>query len=241
MAIFIDFEAGKETIEGLMYEMFNSANEMIRNNITGRCVEVVESYSWQYLKDYLVTCYSQMLEGMPNQLEQEFSNFVDGDGGFVHFAQNTLNSEEAVEYAKHVTDSLLEYPTTLSDNLSYLDEVNQINTENSRFDDEIVGEMLDQLFLEVINEAEQQKEEYVKSVEAAAEENEFVAPLISVPKILFGSIISWYNSIAATANDFIEGARQLIESANSRAVKYSETTAKAVNEKVQDVHFKVEN
>lgn len=242
MSIRISFEEGRQTIESYYEYIFTAANDIISDSMKKDCLDILQQHPWEHLKNYLKSCYGQMMDALLPQLYQELETFVDSDGGFIHFARNTLNSEEAVEFARHVTDRLLECPDYyLGRTEQYLDAMTAFSTEHAAFEESAVSDRLTEMFQKGITRSEEQRSNFGNQIENEVEENQFVTPLFAVPEILFGLISAWYNSMLNSVPMFMDGAHQLIQSSTDATKAYSSTIGQQVQSQAQTINHSVES
>lgn len=207
-----NFEQGMGAIQNECDAIFQEVHSTIQKSIQQAKNEILGTYPWEHLRDYLAYCYGQMAENLEGQIIAQCKQWSDGDGGFMAFARGTGNSEEAIRYA-HSADTLVE--TKIRECFKDLgtlvaEELGSLKNEKPIFNPEAVTK-LHEMFTTVANKLQGDLGTATTRIRGRAEENNFVTPLELAVQIVYNTSVSWYRALDASVNDFAQDAYQLLD------------------------------
>ena len=225
MSYKFDFAEGEEFVNSCYADMMENACDVLEVTLGDKCHELLKEQPWEHLREYLVSCFTQMFENMIPQIRNELDEFIEGDGGFISFAENTMNSDDAIDFARDVSSIFVEMPDELAKYQSYVDDIDRLPAE-AKGDPNEVKELLTNMFEEGISDLEDYRSTYLNQIDTEADENAFVAPLGSVAEILFGVLSSWFEGLLNSVDPFCDNAQALIDEGvdKSNAAREDERT-----------------
>lgn len=242
MAVKMNFDEGLKLVDSDCLRMFEKVNSVITKSMTDDCVNLLTEFPYEYLRKYLNSCYSKMADNLQSQVLKKCQEWAAGEGGFAAFAKKTMNSAEAIQYAKtadatvekYIGDYLSNYQMYVQNHLSTL------RSPSTNYDNGALDPKLKEMISKPISDLTESKEKMTSDIRKQMEENRFMSPLLGVTEILYRHTISWYQSILKSVPSFITNADAAIDKASNDADSAAAAAAQEADAAAEDMPTSVE-
>lgn len=224
-----DFETGRETIL-MRNEYVNTAvNDAVEQLIKKDFDELLATYPWQFLQKFLLDFCDVLNQNLAAEIAQRLEHFFASSGSFVDFAQSTDNSDQAIELAQNVQNSILKTVEELLTNYSpYIQPLRDklIPIQNAKYDDSLEDDLtrIAQAFADRLSDR-LAKHKALIAEEGA--ENNFTYPMDAVAETIFGRAQAYGDALLEAIPGFILNARELLNDASNTAMNAADSAAAA--------------
>lgn len=212
-----NFMLAKDTIGDLLEDgVLSLTNDAIQELVQKSFAELLEKHPWQFLQKFLVDYCDHLSNNLSNDITAQLGEFFAGQGSFTAFAQQTDNSDAAIEAAKEIESYILaQIPQYLREYNRYADALQSslARISNALFD----AQTLQADLTAAVNVCKEKLDSDMKTqlgnIETAADENNFIYPLKSVATIIMRTASAYCDDLLLYIPGFVGQAETLVNEA----------------------------
>lgn len=234
-----NFKEGKETAVEREDRILTDINDSLTDLLKTGFENLLEQYPWMVIKEFMQDICMDLSENMIRDLIKLLESFFGGQGSFVNFAVQTVNTQNAIDMA-------FELQRKLIDNLGnflggydmYSDQLEPICSRPEAIYNANVPAELRALLDRCAQDLESKYKRHKNAIADEAADNSFLYPMDAVNDIIFEYLLARIDQYIESVPDVEGYAEDLLQEAERRLRFAAEAAAKEAKEYAGRHEFK---